>query len=438
MRSLDRREFLVGTGAVAATAAGVLLDTAGAQAAAYTPMFTPESGAKLQLLRWSGFVKSDEAAWNANTQLFTKLTGIPVEVQYLSWTDVSPKAALSAQVNSGPDIVMGWYDAPFIYPDKLVDVSDLANYLGHDGGGWYPVSREYGYDTKERRWIAVPIGVAGAAAVYRKSWVEQAGFHEFPKNLGGLLKLSKALKKNGHPCGLALGHAVGDANTWAHSLLWGFGGKQVNPDGSVAINSPQTVHALEYAKELYETMIPGVSSWLDPSNNKAFLAGDISWTINGISIWVVAKESFPQIFADTINAPIPMGPVNRPTPFNLFTQAFIFKYSSYPKAAKEYLRFMLERKQADAWVTAMNGYVTPAARGYRSLPVWTSNPNVTPYRDAMVGELSDGFAGAPGKEAATALNDFIVVDMFADACVNDMPPKQAIQRAENRLKAIYG
>ena len=49
--------------------------------------------------------------------------------------------------------------------------------------------------------------------------------------------------------------------------------------------------ALEYAMQLYATFIEGVLSWLDPSNNKAFLADQIGLTANGISIYTVAKNS---------------------------------------------------------------------------------------------------------------------------------------------------
>ena len=37
-------------------------------------------------------------------------------------------------------------------------------------------------------------------------------------------------------------------------------------------------------------MIPGTAAWNDASNNKAFLAGEINWTDNGISIYVAAKK----------------------------------------------------------------------------------------------------------------------------------------------------
>src|SRR3546814_3212170 len=117
----------------------------------------------------------------------------------------------------------------------------------------------------------LPIAVIGNEMVYRKSQVQAAGFDTFPEDTDGFLKLCQALKAKGTPAGFALGHAVLDGNAFAHWLLWSHGGKMVDKDGKVAVNSPETHAALEFARELYKTFIPGTLSWLDPSNNKAFL-----------------------------------------------------------------------------------------------------------------------------------------------------------------------
>ncbi len=441
MSRFSRRDFMkLSAGGAAAAAGGSLLGMgapAWAAGSGYKPLFDIEKGAQLQLLRWSGFIKSDEENWSKNTKAFTKATGVPVQIQYLTWTDVQPKSALAAQLGSGPDMIMGWYDDPFIYPDKLVDVSDVAEYLGKTYG-WYDVAHTYGYSADEKRWIAVPVGCSGANMTYRESWMKEAGFDEFPKDFDGFLKLCQKLKQNKHPCGFAFGHGPGDANTWTYWLLWGFGAKPVDHENKVVINSKETHEALKYAKALYDTMIPGVSSWLDANNNRAFLSGQVGCTMNGISIWYVGQEQFPKIAADIRTASNPIGPVGHSTNFNLFSQAFIFKYSRYPNAAKEYLRFMMEKDQVAPWVTGMKGYITPALKAYADLPIWTSDPNITPYRDVLKGTHFDGWAGKPGKAAATALNDFVVVDMFADACVNGSSPQDAAATAEKRLKAIYG
>ena len=127
--------------------------------------------------------------------------------------------------------------------------------------------------------------------MYRISLLKEAGFDAWPTDFDGMLKVAQALAAKGKPGGLALGNAVGDGNTWCHWLVWSFGGRMVDEKDQVVINSPETIAALEYAKELYKSLCPGTLSWLDPSNNKAFLDGQISWTINGISIYYSAKNS---------------------------------------------------------------------------------------------------------------------------------------------------
>jgi multiple sugar transport system substrate-binding protein len=160
-------------------------------------------------------------------------------------------------------------------------------------------------------------------------------------------------------------------------------------------------------------------------------------TMNGISIWYVAKDQFPAIGPDTANATPPIGPVKRATVFNSFTSAMIFKYSKYPNAAKAYLKFMLDEAMAQEWVTGMRGYIAPALRGYLDFPVWTSDPNITPYRDAILGQRFDGYNGKPGRAAGQAVNEFVISDMFADVCINSMAPKDAVAKAEKRLTDIY-
>ena len=192
---------------------------------------------------------------------------------------------------SGPGPTSSWARSTIrsSFREKLLDLTDLAEYLGDKYGGWYPVARKYG--THDKRWIALPHGATGGCMNYRISTMHAAGFDEFPKDTAGYLKLCQGLKKAGKPPGFALGHATGDANGWCQWCMWAFGGKTVDDNNNVVIDSPETVAALEYAKQLYGTYIDGVLSWLDPSNNKAFLADQISLTLNGISIYTVAKNS---------------------------------------------------------------------------------------------------------------------------------------------------
>src|SRR4051812_49210355 len=226
MSNINRRDFLkssAGAGVAAATA-GTLIGAPAVHAQTKWSN-TPEKGAKLRVLRWKRFVAGDEDQYMANVKKFSDQFGVEVRVDHESWEDVRPKAAVAANVGSGPDIILSTNDDANLYPDKLVDVTDVCNYLGAKYGGWYPVCEQY--LKPAGKWIGVPLGAAGNAIVYRESQVKAAGFNTFPRDIDGFLKLMKALKEKGTPGGFALGHATGD-QAWAHWLFWAFGGKLVD------------------------------------------------------------------------------------------------------------------------------------------------------------------------------------------------------------------
>src|SRR5882724_976938 len=141
---------------------------------------SPEKGARLRVLRWSRFVQGDIDQYMANVKKFQEKYGIEVRVDSESWEDVRPKAAVAANIGSGPDIILGTNDDANLYPDKLVDVTDLAGYLGKKYGGWYPVCEQY-LRPDGKKWIGIPLGAAGNCIVYRESQVKAAGFASFPK-----------------------------------------------------------------------------------------------------------------------------------------------------------------------------------------------------------------------------------------------------------------
>ena len=120
--------------------------------------------------------------------------------------------------------------------------------------------------------------------------------------------------------------------------MWSFGGKLVDEKNNVVVDSPQTLQALEYAKELYQTFVPGTLAWLDPNNNKAFLDNQISLTNNGISIYYAAKTSqdpkLQEMANDIQHYPFPIGLDGKSRELNLVFPMMIFKYSKYPNAAR--------------------------------------------------------------------------------------------------------
>jgi len=437
---ITRRDFIknIGTGIAGAALATNLFNSLPQRAfAADPPELQIEENPRLNVLRYNPFVSGDMDLWEQNCRNWEQVTGGEIINEYVNWEAVRTEALEAAENGFGPDIVFGWHDDPFLYPCKLLEVTDVATYLSQEYDGWEDIC--YMYGIKDDRWIAIPMGAFGQQIVYRKSWLNEAGCDKFPTNVYDFINCCKDLHSIGHPVGFPLGHAIGDGSNWAYSWLWSFGAKPVDEEGNPAINSPETRDSLEAMKELFNVMIEGCENWLDPDNNIAYLAENISATNNGISIYHAANANpdLEAIAMDTFHAALPIGPISKPTELHLFNQAFIFKYTQYPNAAKHFLIFMLENDQAGPWINAMKGYFTPSLKYYRNLPVWTDDPKQTAYRDCVKNMKWNGYPGPIGPGSAQVMAQYVIVDLFANYCARGMSADQAINIAENDIALAY-
>jgi multiple sugar transport system substrate-binding protein len=335
-------------------------------------------------------------------------------------------------------MIWGLYSLPHLFPQKCVDVSDVANYLGNKYGGWVPSAVTYG-KVGGGKWIDIPICYNGVVINYRISSLKRAGFSKFPTTTDEFLEYAKATKKNNRPGGFALGHASGDANTWVHWCLWAHGGNMVDKNDKVILNSPETEKALVYAKQLYDNMIPGVAAWNDASNNKAFLANEIHWTNNAISIYVAAVRdpSKKDLAEDIDHGNWPIGPIGKSTELHIAYPLLAMTYTKYPQACKALMAFVLEADQFNKWLEAAQGYLTHSLNAYDANPVWTSDPKRTVFREVAKRSLTAGGLGSVGEKAANAIADFVLVDMFASYCTGREDVKGAIKIAERQLQRIH-
>jgi len=296
-----------------------------------------------------------------------------------------------------------------------------------------------GYAMRGDKFIAMPLTAIGNAVVYRQSHMEAAGFKEFPKDTDGFLELCKALKAKGTPAGFPHGKAVGDGNNYAHWLLWSHGGKMVDEGGAVTINSPETIKAINYAKALYETFIPGTESWQDINNNRAFLAGQVSLIANGVSVYYAAKKdpALAEIAADIRTTNFPIGPVGQSVELHQTSSLLLFNHTKYPQAAKAYIKFMMEAEQMNSWITGASAYCCQPLKAFADNPVWTADPIHAPYARASETLRPNGYAGPLGYASAGVMADYVLVDMFAAAVTGQMTPEEAAAEAERRANRYY-
>lgn len=438
---ITRRSILgasVGLAALGAT--GQAFPQSRLETVTATPPRLPiERGASLRMLRPVRFVQPDEEVFRANCARFTAWTGIDVRVDFVGWEDITQQTAVTANTGAGPDMIIGFNEAPHIYTDKLIELTDIAEYLGTKYRGWLPLAERYGKRHGTNNWIGLPLGASGGPLVWRKSALNEAGFEAPPDDHAGFLDLCRKLRAINKPSGFALGNAVGDGNGFANWLVWSHGGFLVDEDNNVAINSRNTIEALTYLKDLYATFIPGTIAWGDISNNRAYAANELFLTANGVSLYFALKNdpATRAIADDTEHTLLPKGRLAESPMAGLTLNAMVFRHSRFPNAAKALLTFLMEQEQYDPWLQANLGYWSQPLEAYSTSAVWDSDPKVRIFKDVMRSNFYVGYKGPISQASAAANADYIMVQMCAQVASGQATPEAAAREAERRATRFF-
>jgi multiple sugar transport system substrate-binding protein len=439
MARVTRRKFLKvsGAGALAAKAGGMAGILATSRAPAYA------QAATVHLIRWNDFVPASDQL--LRKELFPeaeKALGVKITFETVNGNDLQPRITSGIQSGSGPDLYMLFNNHPHLYAASAVDLADVAEDIGKKGGGFYPISTAN--CSVGGKWISTPFCIVGAMNAWRKSWFAEVGLNKFPETWDEYRDAGKKLKAKGHPIGQSLGHSFGDPPTFVYPLLWSFGGMEVDKSGKVAISSKETLESIKFMNAFWkEACDEGGFAWDDTSNNRAFLSGTISSTLNGASIYIEASRKPDQYKTETgtplkddiLHAPLPKGAAGQ-FGMHTFESHFMPTYSKNQKAAKDFLRWLHTPANYDRWFDSQKGFATGATLDTEKSKVWAADPVMEPFK--IAGKLGQvpGYPAGTNAKAAEVLSKYIITDMYAKSA-QGMSPEDAMKWAESELKKVY-
>jgi len=429
---LDRRRFLQKTGGLAAILAA-------GRAPAYA------QGTSLHWLRLGDFVPASDVLLRRELlPEAEKALGLKITFETINGNELQARITSAIQSGSGADIIQALHNWPHLYAGSVTDVSDVAEEIATQQGGYYDV---FPVVTKDANgWLAVPWCALGILLCYRKSWFDEIGHTSFPDTWARYREAGKLLKAKGRPIGQTLGHAYGDALVFSYPYLWSWGGKEVEADGkTVALDSKETLESVKFMTGFWkDAHDEGGLAWDDSSNNRAFLAGTICATSNAASIYIESlrkpdayqTEKGTPLKDDIRHAAYPRGSAGVAT-LHLAQSHMIMKYSKNQKAAKDFLRWASSRPVFEKWFVSQKGFSTPAGREWAKHPMWNEDPVMTPFRDVILTARAPGWPGPSGRKAAEVVSKYIITDMYAKA-VQGMPAEDAVKWAHAELVKIYG
>jgi multiple sugar transport system substrate-binding protein len=107
-------------------------------------------------------------------------------------------------------------------------------------------------------------------------------------------------------------------------------------------------------------------------------------------------------------------------------------------AAKDYLRFIYDRKNFDAWYELQKGYSTGPGNAMEQHKMWNEVPKaLLPFKTAFGISRALGYAAAPDARVGEAQSKALVVNMFARA-IQGQDPSESVKQAEAEYKQIFG
>jgi multiple sugar transport system substrate-binding protein len=440
-KGLSRRDFLkTALGSAAAASALPTFETFSAP--------SQQLSGELKILQWSHFVPNHDVWFDTFARQWGEANGLTVTVDHINNAEIPAAAAAEISAGEGHDLI------EFIFPPSLLepsvlDLKDINDEAVSRFGEQTSLATRASFNPVTGKYFGFAHGWVPDPGDYRKSLWEQIGMPDGPSTWEELLEGGAAIKEQlGIQMGIGMSQEI-DSNMAGRGLIWSFGGAEQTEDGEVAINSPETVAAVAYMKELFErAMTPEVFSWNAASNNQLLVAGQASYILNSISAYRTAAAVDFTVADDIHFTPALTGP----TGIGLVSEHLIPTYivpnhAANPDAAKEFILHLVANYNQAVFNSALYNFpafktTSPqlfAEGGWLDVDPFGSRP-VTKLQLLKEAESWSTVIGHPGPAnpaISEVFNTFIIPNMYAKAARGEMTPEEAVAEAEQLMIPIF-
>jgi ABC-type glycerol-3-phosphate transport system substrate-binding protein len=445
----NRRTLLKGAGASLTLAAATpfFREGAGAATLVQTPTTTDISGTNLSILLWSHFVPRHDVWFDQFVAEWGEANGVATQVDHVNTADVPPAIAAEIAAGEGHDIVEH-ITSLAQHEESMLPMNDLVEELNSRHGEQLPMAMRNSFNPTTGNFFGLCHGYAPDPGNYRRSLWEQVELADGPSTWDELLEGGGAIRQNqGVQMGLGMSNEV-DSMMAAQTLMWAYGAAIQDENENVVINSPETIAAVEYMTELFNTsMTPEVFGWNAASNNQLLVAGRASYILNSISAYRTAQKDQPEVGADIFFRTPLVGPAGEEAALAHGHAVFISmipNYSQSPDTAKEFLMHLVANYTQASLESEM--YNFPAwPETVPELSEWLADD---PYESDPADKLSlletagdwTTNLGHPGPANAAMGEIFslpLLPNMMARAAQGQQTAEESVAQAEQEVVAIF-
>jgi ABC-type glycerol-3-phosphate transport system substrate-binding protein len=331
-----------------------------------------------KLVFWdkSEFVADYNTMMKAKVDAFAKQNNVEVDYVIIPSNDIKQKLMAAVEAGTAPDLIVGddTLAAQFVSMDQIADVSDIV-------AGIDFTDAALGIGTFSGKQYLTPLAFLSPGMYLRQDiWAEHGltpptTWDEIKTQAKLVNDPAKGFYALGFPMGASGG---GDAEVFMRSVILSFGGKPVDQDGKVTINSPETLAALEYVKSLFDEGLipPDAITWDDSANNAAYLAGTVGIIFNSGSVYSTMKAENQDLLAKTKIIGYPTGPSGKAYSVGGGNVFGVFKNGKNPEVAKEFIKFFYsDLDNYNKMIEAMGAMWQPAVNGLDNTDFWKNETN---------------------------------------------------------------
>jgi len=241
--------------------------------------------------------------------------------------------------------------------------------------------------------------------------------------------------------GLTLGRTP-DCQGNAIAVIWNDGGTLVDKDGKVALNSPETVAAMNRIKGWWDAKIipPDSPTWDDTGNNAAFQKKQAAFVLNPPSIYGWMVDNDKDLLNNSTMAPPPAGKSGSYSSSGSWSWS-VFQNSKNVDGGKDLITYLMDPARLQSVYSKVGGRWYPIYQNGTKDEFWTSKPQFQFYPDLLKGGRDISYPAAPDANMFAALGEvqtrLIIPDMVQNIIVKGMAVQESVQQANDAMVEVF-
>lgn len=327
----------------------------------------------------------------------------------------------------------------------LEPFNDVIKMVGEDK--FFPGANRI-YEVEKGVYGGAGIGGTAANSLWlRTDLMKKAGIAEAPKTWDELRAACRKMQGGGI-YGAPLPYAKNSMTSLVFICFVRLAGGMVfTPDLQVALDSKESLNALEFYKSMRELCPPGATGYSWGESLTAFVSGATATGLYTGRVLANVNAQNPAIKDSITCVTYPSIAANVPSwTFNDFPSIFIPKAAKDMAATKKFAAHIFAPEGYIKQLHAAPGHVLPVLKTIADDPKYYDNPIIAKYQKEVKLMAANSAAGfnlgfesakhKPNMKAGDIINSGVLAELVQRVCLNNEDAKKALGETAKKIEAI--